>query len=68
MDLIYQNLRTKRLHIFNQFTKQSISSGENSVEGISTSPGSLPNSVAHKAEQNDSERDRDIATLKNAMT
>ena len=38
------------------------------MEGISTSLGTLPNSVAHKAAQNDSERDHDIATLKNDMT
>ena len=56
--------KTSFLYISNQFTKQSISSGENSVEGISTSSGTLLNSVAHNGAQNDSERDRDIATLK----
>ena len=38
------------------------------MEGISTTPGTLRNSVAHKAAQNDFECDHDIATLKNYMS
>ena len=46
--LLKSSPKTSSFHIFKQFPKQSISSGENSVENISTSLGTLPNSVAHK--------------------